>query len=134
MPVDSSTNGSQSDGLLEEVSDQKISLKRRSEGRWPEVTHLKYNDEGKVNLNSQQSHIQTILRTAIAEMHKYLAFENAYPNLLEKQRVSSDILLAAAKGLGHKKCQDVCERLQEDSKYVRALAAVVRSITTSHSR
>jgi len=118
MPVDSSTNGSQSDGLLEEVSDQKISLKQRSEGRWPEVTHLKYNDEGKVNLNSQQSHIQTILWTAIAEMHKYLAFKNAYPNLLEKQCVSSDILLAAAKGLEHKKCQNICERLQEDSKYV----------------
>jgi len=58
-------------------------------------------------------------------MQKYLAFENAYPTILQRQQVTGDLLHTAA--TENRKGSDICERLQDDAKYVRALATVVRT-------
>jgi len=107
---------------LDGVTD-KTSVKQRQELRWPEVTRLTYNDDGKIKLNAQQHHVQSILRTSISEMQKYLAFENAYPTILQRQQVTGDLLHTAA--TENRKGSDICERLQDDAKYVCALATVV---------
>ncbi|KAH7904359.1 hypothetical protein BJ138DRAFT_1166647 [Hygrophoropsis aurantiaca] len=93
-----------------------------AELQWPESCRLQYNDDGKVNLNAQKPHIQSMLRDSISELHKYILFENAHPSYKDKPKITADLLLSATERTGA--CMDVRKRLKKDPKYVRALAAV----------
>jgi hypothetical protein len=68
---------------------------RMHEEDWPPNSQIVYSNSGKVNLTEQQSHIQDMLRASITCLHEYLIFENLYPDLEQRRKLTGDILLAA---------------------------------------
>ncbi|KAG2745843.1 hypothetical protein P692DRAFT_20740528 [Suillus brevipes Sb2] len=89
---------------------------------WPPNSQIVYSNSGKVNLTEQQSHVQDMLRASITRLHEYLIFENSYPDLEQRRKLTGDILLAATDE--RPEFDAVKSRLTKDAKYVRALALV----------
>lgn len=95
---------------------------RMREEDWPPNSRIVYSNSGKVNLTGQQSHIQDMLQASITRLHEYLLFENSYPDLEQRRRLTGDILLAATNE--QPEFDAVKSRLIKDAKYVRTLALV----------
>ncbi|KAH7905922.1 hypothetical protein BJ138DRAFT_1118043 [Hygrophoropsis aurantiaca] len=93
---------------------------------WPDNTHLRYTDDGKVNLKIQQPHIQALLRGSISAIQKYLVFEDAYPLFDDKEYLMRNLLLESAQddSVWKTQLQDVCTRIKRDAQYVGELASV----------
>ncbi|KAH7908387.1 hypothetical protein BJ138DRAFT_1157814, partial [Hygrophoropsis aurantiaca] len=113
---------SESDQASVNPTGHHLGKRDKAELQWPESCRLRYNDDGKVNLNTQTPHIQSMLRETISELHKHILFENAHPSYQDKPKITADLLLFATQK--NSACTDVRKRLKKDSKYVRALAAV----------
>jgi hypothetical protein len=97
---------------------------RRHEEDWPPNSQIVFSNSGKVNLTEQQSHIQDMLRASITRLHEHLIFEDSYPDLEQRRKLTGDILLAST--TERAEFEAVKSRLMKDAKYVRALASVVR--------
>ncbi|KAG1789962.1 uncharacterized protein HD556DRAFT_1243016 [Suillus plorans] len=89
---------------------------------WPLSSWIIYSTSGKVNLTDQQAHMQDMLRASITRILEYLVFENAYPDLEHRRKITGDILLACTDD--RPEFEAVRSRLMKDAKYVRALASV----------
>lgn len=96
---------------------------RTSEEDWPASCRIIFSTSGKVNLTDQQPHMQNMLRAAITRILEYLVFENSYPDLELRRKITGDILLACTDE--RPEFEAVKSRLMKDPKYVRALASVV---------
>lgn len=97
---------------------------RTREEDWPLSSWIIYSTSGKVNLTDQQAHMQDMLRASITRILEYLVFENAYPDLEHRRKITGDILLMCTDD--RPEFEAVRSRLMKDAKYVRALASVVR--------
>ncbi|KAH7904362.1 hypothetical protein BJ138DRAFT_1166645 [Hygrophoropsis aurantiaca] len=97
----------------------------RSEEDWPVTARLHYSSNGKVNLTDQQAHIQDMLRSAIKSTHQHLAFEDAYPDLDKRRKMAPNTLLDCTDE--RPAFQAVRERIKQDAKFVRVLAAVAEA-------
>ncbi|KAG1788596.1 uncharacterized protein HD556DRAFT_1496966 [Suillus plorans] len=83
----------------EDMSDTLVTasnpkLVRTREEDWPLSSWIIYSTSGKVNLTDQQAHMQNMLRASITRILEYLVFENAYPDLEHRRKITGDILLA----------------------------------------
>ncbi|KAH7904181.1 hypothetical protein BJ138DRAFT_1119658 [Hygrophoropsis aurantiaca] len=114
------------DVKMEEPTTSSGIFTGESDGNWSTSTHLKYSDDGKVNLKIQQPHIQALLHESISALQKYLIFEDAYPLFDERQALMRKLLLNAAheNALWKSQLREVITRIQNDVEYTSALASV----------
>ena len=77
---------------------------------------------GALQLMVQDEAIRTTVRHAIADLDRYLAFENGFPDAITRARVIADLLAAAAQSLSF---DGLYDRLKTDHDFTRTLSALV---------
>ncbi|KAG1879979.1 hypothetical protein F4604DRAFT_1922659 [Suillus subluteus] len=77
--------------------------------------------DGSINLKAQNTRIQKVLKTAILELKKASIFDNAFPNITQKQKMALDAVHNAA---GKHKEYAILKRVKHDFYYAVALAGV----------
>jgi hypothetical protein len=93
---------------------------------WNPETHLKYPASGsKLAMKAQQISIQRILRAAIVNFIVAICFDNAFPNVQERNKMIKDALYKAAISceLSH-----IVHRIATDANYVDVLSGPVRRL------
>ncbi|PIL28579.1 hypothetical protein GSI_08620 [Ganoderma sinense ZZ0214-1] len=76
---------------------------------------------GTLQLMVQEEAIRNTVRQAIADLDRYLAFENAFPDAITRSRVIADLLVSAA---GLQDLNGLQERLKTDPDFTRTLSAL----------
>ena len=77
---------------------------------------------GTLQLMVQDDAIRTTVRHAIADLDRYLAFENGFPDVITRARVIADLLINSARMLT---LDGLHDRLNIDRDFTRTLSAIV---------
>ena len=78
---------------------------------------------GTLQLMVQDDAIRTTVRLAIADLDRYLAFENGFSDAITRARVIADLLINSARALT---LDGLHDRLNIDRDFTRTLSAIVR--------
>ncbi|KAJ7750303.1 hypothetical protein B0H16DRAFT_858512 [Mycena metata] len=98
---------------------------------WPDTPPLTFTARGVLNLNSQASRIQHLLRQTFVKVTGDILLVNAFPDVGERLKYSRDALNSVSKSLGY---AAITERLRKDDVYSKEIAKVADARWTDTRR